>query len=280
MTRPWGAVGVSVRYGRRLALDGVTLAVPAGEVTGVVGGDGAGKTTLLRVLGGALAPTAGEVRRPDDRRIGYLSSVGGSYVDLTVAENLAFTATAYGIDAAELRRRSTDLLDRTGLAASRDKLAGNLSGGMLRKLGVIQALLHRPELVVLDEPSTGIDPVSRADLWWLIAGAVAEGCAVVFTTTYLDEAERAARALALDAGHTLASGTPAEIVAAMPGTITPHPDRPTGPDAERAWRRRGAWRVWNPPSTAAAGAADADPLTPDLQDAVTVFTLAREQAAA
>src|SRR5207244_6897275 len=127
-----------------------------------------------------------------------------------------------------------------------DRLAGNLSGGMRQKLGVIRALLHRPDLVVLDEPTTGIDPVSRADLWWLIARAAARGAAVVVSTTYLDEAERASRVLLLDHGRTLVEGTPDDIVAAVPGSLRRIPARPEGDAGRRAWRRATAWRVWSP----------------------------------
>lgn len=269
---PAGVDGVTVRFARTVALDDVSLDVPAGEVTGVVGGDGAGKTTLLRLLAGALAPTAGSVRRPPAGRIGYLASSSGTYPDLSVDENLAFAATAYGVAPAEARRRAADHLERTGLARARDRLARQLSGGMRQKLGTIRALLHRPELVVLDEPTTGVDPVSRADLWWLIARAAADGAAVLLSTTYLDEAERAARLLVLDAGRNLATGTPAGIVASMPGAIRSVGERPAGEAGRRAWRRRAAWRVWDPGDRPDAS----DSLPPDLQDAVTVLALQRE----
>jgi ABC-2 type transport system ATP-binding protein len=274
VTSAWGVDDLTVRFGARTALDRVTFDLPPGEVSAVVGGDGAGKTTLLRTLVGVLAATSGTVRRPDDRRIGYLASASGTYPDLTVDENLAFTATAYGVDPAEARARSADLLERTGLAAARGRLAAHLSGGMRRKLGVVQALQHRPDLLVLDEPTTGIDPVSRADLWGLIARAAADGAAVVFTTTYLDEAERAGRVLVLDTGRTLAAGRPADVVASMPGRIVSIVDRPAGADeAGRAWRRRARWRVWDP----AGGPAGVDgAVEPDLQDAVTVFILRRQ----
>jgi ABC-type multidrug transport system ATPase subunit len=273
----WGVRDLTVRLGRHAALDGVSLDIRLGEVTCVVGGDGAGKTTLLRALVGVLAPTSGEVRRPPDRRVGYLAATSGTYPDLSVDENLAFAATAYGIDPAVARGRAAEYLDRTGLAVARDRLAADLSGGMRQKLGVIQALLHRPELVVLDEPTTGLDPVSRTDLWWLVARAAAEGAAVVFATTYLDEAERASQVLALDAGHALVAGTPAAIVASVPGTITARAARPSDDAARRAWRRRARWQVWDPDGGTMGDGAQ--PVTPDLQDAVTVFTLARELAA-
>lgn len=285
----WGVRELTVHLGQVVALDGVSLDVPPGQVTGVVGGDGAGKTTLLRVLAGALAASSGEVRRPDGRGIGYLVSSAGSYPDLSVDENIEFAASAYGIPARTARARAVEYLERTGLAGFGGRLAGNLSGGMRRKLGLVRSLLHEPDLVVLDEPTTGIDPVSRADLWGMIARAAAAGAAVVFSTTYLDEAERAARLLALDAGRALVTGTPAEIVAAVPGAITARVSRPAGIDGRRAWRRRGTWRVWQPDGPASGigeeldecdegdAAVEADqPVSIDLQDAITVFALRRE----
>jgi ABC-2 type transport system ATP-binding protein len=269
----WGVSDVTVRFGDRTALDRVTLEVPAGQVTGVVGGDGAGKTTLLRALAGALAVGGGSVRRPADARVGYLPSASGTYPDLTVDENLAFAAIAYGVPPAEARQRAADYVERTGLAPARDRLAANLSGGMRQKLGVIKAFLHQPELLVLDEPTTGVDPVSRADLWWLIARAAADGAAVVFATTYLDEAERAARLLVLDAGEPLATGSPAEIVASTPGAVRRQRERPAGDEASRAWRRRAIWHIWDPAGDNGEG-GDGEAM--DLQDAVTVLALQRE----
>jgi ABC-2 type transport system ATP-binding protein len=263
---------VTVRFGARVALNDVSLDAPSGEVTAIVGADGAGKTTLLRVLAGALVPRSGTVQRPDAERIGYLASTSGTYPDLSVDENLQFAASCYGVSAHELRRSAGDFLERSGLAAARHRLAGNLSGGMRQKLGVIRALLHRPKLVVLDEPTTGVDPVSRSDLWWLIARAAAEGAVVVFSTTYLDEAERAGRLLVLDAGRTLTTGTPTEILASIPGTIGTAPDRPIGDRARRAWRRHAGWRVWEPDGDCTKDGS----VRPDLQDAVTVLALERE----
>ena len=272
MSAEWGAAAVSVSFGARRALDQVTVGVPPGQVTAVVGGDGAGKTTLLRCVAGALAVAGGAVRRPGARRIGYLPPGSGVYDDLTVAENLQFRSAVYGMADAAAGREVGEYLERTGLAAARDRLAGQLSGGMRRKLGVIAAMLPEPELLVLDEPTTGVDPVSRADLWWLITRAAAGGAAVLMSTTYLDEAARAAHVLVLDAGRTLAAGPPAEIVASVPGTITVVSGAPADPDERRrAWRRAGTWRVWQPAGIPASGL-----VTPDLQDAVCVAALRAE----
>ena len=159
-----------------------------------------------------------------------------------------------------------------------ERLAGQLSGGMRQKLGVIAAMLHRPDLLVLDEPTTGVDPVSRAGLWLLIARAAADGAAVVLATSYLDEAERAHHVLVLDAGSELGSGTADQIVAAMQGTLTVAGTRPAGEAGRRAWRREGRWRVWDPGPAPGDGGGGA--VRPDLQDAVTVAALARELARA
>jgi ABC-2 type transport system ATP-binding protein len=278
----WGARSVSVRARGTVVLDEVSLAVRAGQVTAVVGGDGAGKTTLLRCLAGALAATAGQVRSPGPARTGYLPGSSGTYPDLTVAENLAFRAAAYRLPAAAAQARAAELTERAGLRAARDRLAGQLSGGMRQKLGVICALLHEPDLLVLDEPSTGVDPVSRAGLWQLIAGAAAAGTAVVLSTTYLAEAQRAAAVLVLDGGRPLAAGTPGEIIAALPGTIIALPGAPAAGAQSRSWRRDRRWRTWIPPGLADPltrdAASPAQRVSPDLQDAVTVAALAREAA--
>jgi ABC-2 type transport system ATP-binding protein len=272
----WGAEEISVLSNKALALDRVSLRAVPGQVTAVVGGDGAGKSTLLRCLVGALAPARGRVRRPAPERTGYLPPGSGTYPDLTVAENLAFRAAAYGLPGALARERAGEYLRRAGLAEVGGRLAGQLSGGMRQKLGMVAAMLHRPELLVLDEPTTGVDPVSRSGLWRLIARAAAEGAAVVLATTYAGDAERSAAVLVLDGGRELARGSTGQIVSAVPGTIRAVAERPAGEAGRRAWRRDGRWRVWDPDGPAGADGT----IRPDLQDAMTVAELAREPGSA
>ncbi len=290
----WGATCVRVTYARTRALDGVTIRAVPGVISAVVGGDGAGKTTLLRCLAGALAPDSGTVTGPGAQATGYFPASSGIYPDLTVAENLAFRATAYHMHGAAAARRAAELVEQAGLADARDRLAGQLSGGMRQKLGVIAAMLHRPDLLILDEPSTGVDPVSRSGLWLLITSAAADGAAVVLSTTYLDDAQRAGSVLVLDAGCQLASGSPDQIVADMPGSVVTVTVAPTGRQARLAWRRGGGWRVWCPPAGLTGGGTGSElsavdvsdlgparaavPVAADLQDAVTVAALARELA--
>jgi ABC-2 type transport system ATP-binding protein len=273
-TGRWGVDGLSVRYGGRAALADVTFEVAARSIAAVVGGDGAGKTSLLRALAGTVRPSAGTVRRPDDRRIGYLSAGPGVWGDLTVQENLDFAGRAYGLGGSRLRSRTATLLERTGLAEARDRLAGRLSGGMRQKLALAMALLHEPELLILDEPTTGIDPVSRVELWRLLAGAAAGGAAVALATTYLDEAERAATVLVLDQGRALLAGTPDEVLAAVPGRVV---EAATRPERVPAWRRGAHWRAWSPDGSPLPGTSE---VALDLEDAVVVAQLAREQGRA
>jgi ABC-2 type transport system ATP-binding protein len=274
----FGVRGLIVRYGARLALDRVDLAVPGGRITAVVGGDGAGKTTLLRALAGAVRPGAGTVERPAPERAGYVSAGPGVYRDLTVDENLAFSGGAYGLRGQRLAERAGELLERTGLTSARRRLAGHLSGGMRQKLALALALLHQPDLLVLDEPTTGVDPVSRTELWRLLAEAASAGAAVVLATVYLDEAARAAGVLVLDEGRTLLAGPPAELVAAMPGRLLDAPARPEGAEGAgwASWRRGPRWRLWSPDTVGAI--AGAEPAEPDLEDAVIVAALARRRA--
>ncbi len=262
----WGVADICVWWGERRALDNVTLTVRPGEVAAVVGGGGAGKTTLLRVLTGRVVPSSGTVRTPPSQQIGYQPATSGSWAALTVRENLELVSGAYGIDPKVAGERRRELLSAAGLAGATERLAAQLSGGMRQKLGFCMAMMHQPELLVLDEPSTGVDPVSRVELWGLVSQAAARGAAVLMATTYLDEAERAHSVLVLDRGVPLLSGTPAEVVRAAPGSVTvvAQPD-----GRSPAWRRGRAWHAWQP----AAPASSSNP--PDLEDAVIAAAIAR-----
>jgi ABC-2 type transport system ATP-binding protein len=257
----FGVTDLSVEIDGHEALSKISLDVPAGMVTAVVGGDGAGKSTLLRCLVALVKPSSGSVHRPPKSQIGYMPASSGTWRELSVAENVEFVGRAYDLRGAELARRSRELLDRAGLSGSTGRLAGQLSGGMRQKLGFCLAMLHEPPLLVLDEPSTGVDAVSRVDLWRLIAQAAAHGAAVLMATTYLDEAERAGSVLVLDAGTQLLAGEPAEVLAAMEGSIV-EVARPTNP--AMAWRRGAEFHEWRPDDGPPIGRK----LAPDLEDLV------------
>jgi ABC-2 type transport system ATP-binding protein len=274
----WGVRDLSVRYGRRTALEGVTLSVPSRQVTAVVGGDGSGKSTLLRTLAGALRAASGSVDRPPARRIGYVSAASGVYTDLTVDENIVFVARAYGLHAG-LQARTDGLLERADLAGARRRLAGKLSGGMRQKLAFVLAVLAEPRLLILDEPTTGVDPVSRSEIWRLIADAAAQGAAIALATTYLDEAERAAHVLVLDRGRALLAGPPDDVAAALPGSLFDLPPAQVPAAlAPVSWRNGAARRVWVRDGASPAPGAVA--VQPRLADAVIVACLQAEVQAA
>jgi ABC-2 type transport system ATP-binding protein len=260
----------AVRFGDTLALDDVSLEVEPGSVVAVVGGDGAGKTTLLRSLVGKVQLERGEVDAPSPQAIGYLPATAGSWPSLTVAQNMDFVGGIFGLSGKALVSRRDELLDRASLLDVADRLASQLSGGMRRKLGFSMAMLHNPPLLVLDEPSTGVDPVSRVDLWRLVSEAAAAGAAVVMSTTYLDEAERAASLLALDGGRILASGTLQEVLDAFDGALarTATPKRRTW-----AWRRGREYHEYWP--AFADVPLDASAVMPDLEDVVIALSLLR-----
>lgn len=220
--------GIRHRHGKVLALDGVSLDIPPGSMVGLIGPDGAGKSTLLSLVSGArriqegsVEVLGGDMADPIHRsgtcpRIAYLPQGLGRnlYPTLTVEENLQFFARLFGQGEAERRRRIDALTDTTGLRDFLDRPVGKLSGGMRQKLGLCCALIHDPDLLILDEPTTGIDPLARARFWELVARIRAEraGLSVLVATAYMDEAARFDRLLALDAGRTLAWGTPGEIL--------------------------------------------------------------------
>jgi ABC-2 type transport system ATP-binding protein len=204
------------RYGAVTAADRVRFEVLRGEMFGLIGPDGAGKTTTLRVALGLLAPSEGSVRtcgldpvrQPGAvvERIGYLSQRFSLYGDLTVDENVAFFAEIHGVRGWQGRR--DELLDMLRMAPFRDRLAERLSGGMKQKLALACTLVHTPELLVLDEPTTGVDPVSRRDFWRILARLQREGLTIFLTTPYLDEAERCQRVALMDRGRILTVSAP------------------------------------------------------------------------
>jgi ABC-2 type transport system ATP-binding protein len=220
--------GVTKAFGATKAVDDVSLDVRRGEMFGVIGPDGAGKTTLLRLVCGLIAPQAGRVRLFGDdparsRRaatgaIGYLSQRFSLYGDLSIDENVEFFAKIHGVGAG-FRDRRTRLLDLTGLLPFRHRLADRLSGGMKQKLALACTLVHEPPLLVLDEPTTGVDPVSRREFWKLLAEFLNSGLTIVMATPYLDEAERCTRVALLGQGRLLALDDPARLQAGLQGTV-------------------------------------------------------------
>lgn len=221
--------GLSRSFAGRPAVEGLTFSVGRGELFGIVGPDGAGKTTTLRMLAGVLRPTEGTavVRGVDVARdpeavkphIAYMAQRFGLYEDLTVEENLDFYADLYRVPRGERPQRLERLYRFSGLGEFRRRLAGKLSGGMKQKLSLSCCLIHRPEILLLDEPTFGVDPVSRRELWLILHEMVAQGVTVVVSTSYLDEAERCDRVALLDHGRTLALDRPAALQAALPGVI-------------------------------------------------------------
>ncbi|MDJ0767928.1 MAG: ABC transporter ATP-binding protein [Ilumatobacter sp.] len=237
----WCAADVSVSFGRTVALDAVSIAIEPGAIHAVIGGDGAGKSTLLKVVAGLDVGQAGSFDLPPSHRVGFVPSSGGYFGDLTVDENIDFVARAYRLST--WRDRANALLHSADLHPFGDRLAGRMSGGQRRKLAGCMALLHDPDLLVLDEVTTGVDPLSRLELWRLIAASAADGAAVVAATTYLDEAERTSSATLLREGRVIAAGPPDEIIAGVSGGVD---DVDVPSDRSLAWRKGRRWRQWSP----------------------------------
>jgi ABC-2 type transport system ATP-binding protein len=220
---------LSRRFGDILAVDDVSFSVAYGEIFGYLGANGAGKSTTIRMLCGILEPTSGtarvagwDVNRDTEAlksSIGYVSQKFSLYTDLTVEENLAFYGRVYGLEGRAFKDRVEEVLKTTGLDERRRQLADQLSGGWKQRLALANAMLHRPKVLFLDEPTAGLDPVSRRSLWELLYELAAGGVALFVTTHYMEEAERCNRIAILNNGKLLKLGAPAELRAGTPGHV-------------------------------------------------------------
>jgi ABC-2 type transport system ATP-binding protein len=216
-------VGKRFRKSGRPALDQITAEAVAGSITGLIGPDGAGKTTLLRLIAGLYKPSSGTLRvagrngAPAPGTLGYMPQQFGLYEDLSVAENLDLYADLQNLPRSQRRERMARLLSFTGLEPFTDRLAGKLSGGMKQKLGLACVLVRPPRVLLLDEPSVGVDPLSRRELWRMVRDLSEQGMAVLWSTAYLDEAARCSRVWLLDEGRLLAQGPPEEFLAEVRG---------------------------------------------------------------
>ena len=225
--------GLVMRFGKGreavTALDGINAVIPAGRITGLVGPDAAGKTTLMRIMAGLMPPSEGraslfgfsptELMRSQPNSIGYMPQRFGLYEDISVMANMRLHASLRGLEGAERDRVFEKLLGFTSLAPFTDRLAGRLSGGMKQKLGIACALLGSPRLLLLDEPGVGVDPQSRRELWRMVQDLSQDGMTVVWSTAYLDEAERCPGVIMLDGGRVLFAGPPQELTARAQGRV-------------------------------------------------------------
>jgi len=223
------ARGLSKKFDNVTAVDGLTLSVAPGEIFGLVGPDGAGKTTTMRLLTGVMQATSGsaivlglEVSRDPEavrHRIGYVPQNSSLYADLSALENLHFYADLFNIPRTERDRKTTELLAFSRLEPFAKRLAKNLSGGMRQKLALCCALIHRPEVLFLDEPTIGVDPVSRREFWLLVYQLLQQGLTLLVSTPYLDEAERCHQVGLMDHGRLIACDTPVGLRQLLPGSL-------------------------------------------------------------
>jgi len=295
------------RFGATTALAGVTLEVPRGEMFALIGPDGAGKTTFFRLVAGVLAPTSGTVTRATGT-FGLVPQRFGLYQDLSIDENMRLRSDLYSVPRDEAERRATRLLDMVGLSRFRARLAGALSGGMKQKLALAAALVTEPDLLLLDEPTTGVDPLSRREFWKMLHELNHRGLTIVVSTPYMDEAEYASRIGFLDGGRLVDVGTRPELLSrfdrALVSVATANRvgakqvlrtvagvddvslfgtalhvrgtagDSPALADAVRAAFKAAGWVAGSAPG-GAAGAIDVQPIEPSLED---VFVLRSETA--
>ncbi len=241
--------GLTRRFGDFTAVDRLDLTVKAGEIYGFLGSNGCGKSTTIRMLCGMLPPTAGQASvlgydvvresRQVQQRIGYMSQQFSLYADLTVEENLRFYAGIYGLDDATAATRGEAMMELAGVSAMRKRLTGTLPGGWRQRLALAAAMLHRPALLFLDEPTSGADVTARVLFWRLIRDLAAAGTTVVVTTHFMNEAMYCDRLCLMHAGRLIATGTPQALIAATTGTVW---ERADAPEEER----RRLLRQWGP----------------------------------
>ena len=223
------ARGLTKCFGAVTAVDHVDLTVGRAQVYGFLGPNGSGKSTTIRMLCGLLLPSEGNIevlgyKIPEQaealkRRIGYMTQKFSLYDDLTVQENLEFVAAVHEFERARAKKRIAELLERYWLGKLRDQLAGTMSGGQKQRLGLAAAVLHGPELLLLDEPTSAVDPQSRREFWDSLFALVDEGTTILVSTHYMDEAERCHRLAILERGRLVADGTPKELEDALPGQV-------------------------------------------------------------
>lgn len=223
------ATGLSRRFGELTAVDGIDLAVERGKIFGFLGPNGSGKTTAIRMLCGLLTPSAGQVRvlgkslpaeaEPLRRQIGYMTQKFSLFDDLTVTENLRFMGRIHGLHRREREARIEELLDRYALAQMRARLAGAMSGGQRQRLALAAAMLHKPTLLFLDEPTSAVDPENRRDFWEKLFDLSESGTTILVSTHYMDEAERCHELAILDLGRVRAGGTPTALMEALSGRV-------------------------------------------------------------
>jgi ABC-2 type transport system ATP-binding protein len=221
------ARGLTKKFGELVAVDHVDLTVARAQVYGFLGPNGSGKSTTIRMLCGLLLPTSGDISVLDctiprdaealKRRIGYMTQKFSLYDDLTVYENLDFVAAVHEFSRGDARKRIEELLQTYWLTQQRDQLAGTMSGGQKQRLALAAAVLHKPELLLLDEPTSAVDPQSRREFWDSLFALADAGTTILVSTHYMDEAERCHRLAILDHGRLVADGSPRELCAALPG---------------------------------------------------------------
>jgi len=221
--------GLTQRFGNKTAVNAIDLEIHRGEVYGFLGPNGSGKSTTIRLLCGLLMPTEGEIevlglRMPEQaellkRRCGYMTQKFSLYEDLSVAENMIFSAQIYGLNPFSVKQRVNELLEIYWLTEIRDQMAGTLSGGQKQRLALATAVLHKPELLFLDEPTSAVDPESRRDFWDSLFALADQGTTLLVSTHYMDEAERCHRLAILDRGNLVANGSPQDLMNKLPGQV-------------------------------------------------------------